>query len=49
MFWRYVVARYQAYGNVVWDIGKESCNLLKETGSHEYTVDRIRYIRAADS
>ncbi|MHC4202811.1 MAG: DUF5060 domain-containing protein [Planctomycetota bacterium] len=49
IYWRYVVARYQAFGNVVWDVGKESYNLLKETGSHDYTLDRIRLIREADA
>lgn len=49
MFWRYVVARYQAFGNVVWDIGKESYNLLKETGSHGYTLSRIDLIRTNDA
>jgi hypothetical protein len=48
-YWRYVVARYQAYGNIVWDVGKESYNLLKETGSHDYTIDRIRLIRQSDA
>ena len=45
LYWRYVVSRYAAFPNVVWDVGKESYNLLKETGSHEYTIDRIRLIR----
>lgn len=49
MYWKYVVARYQAFGNVVWDIGKESYNLLKETGSHEYTKNRIDLIRKMDA
>ena len=49
MFWRYVVSRYQGFGNVVWDVGKESYNLLKETGSHDYTLERIRLIRAVDA
>ena len=49
LYWKYVVARYQAFGNVVWDVGKESCNLLKETGSHEYTIGRINLIRQMDA
>ncbi|MBM3214433.1 DUF4038 domain-containing protein [Candidatus Poribacteria bacterium] len=49
LFWRYVVARYQAYGNLVWDVGKESYNLYRETGSHDYTLDRIGLIREADA
>ena len=49
MFWRYVVARFQAFPNVVWDVGKECCKLLKETGSHDYVLERIRLIREADA
>jgi hypothetical protein len=49
LYWRYVVARYQAYGNIVWDVGKESYNLLRETGSHDYTISRIELIRDADA
>lgn len=47
-FLRYVIWRYQAYPNVVWDVGKESYRLFDETGSHDYTIDRIRLIRKAD-
>lgn len=47
-FWRYLVARYQAYGNVIWDISKESYNLLNRTGSHDYTLSRIALIKASD-
>jgi hypothetical protein len=49
LYWRYVVSRYQAYGNIVWDVGKESYNLLRETGSHDYTISRIRLIRETDA
>lgn len=49
MFWRYVVSRYQAFGNIVWDAGKESYNLLKETGGHDYTLERIDLIRRTDA
>lgn len=49
LYWRHVIARYQAFGNVVWDIGKESYNLLGETGSHEYTINRINLIRSMDA
>ena len=49
LFWRYVVARYQAYCNVVWDVSKESFNLNKETGSHDYTLNRIQFIRQHDA
>jgi hypothetical protein len=48
-YWRYVVARYQAFGNVIWDVGKESYNLLRETGSHDYTLSRIALIRHNDA
>jgi hypothetical protein len=49
VYWQYVVARYQAFGNVVWDVGKESYNLLHETGSHDYTLSRIALIRQTDA
>jgi len=49
VYWRYIVARYQAFGNVIWDVGKESYNLLAETGSHDYTLGRIALIREADA
>ena len=49
MFWTYVVARYQAYCNVVWDVSKESFNLFKQTGSHDYTLSRIELIRKLDA
>lgn len=48
-FWRYVVARYQAFGNVIWDVGKESKNLIRETGSHDYVLERMDIIRRADA
>lgn len=49
MYWRYVVSRYQAFGNIVWDVGKESYYFLRETGSHDYTLERIDLIRNADA
>ena len=49
LYWRYVVTRYQAYGNVVWDVGKESRNLVREAGSHNYILDRINLIRQSDA
>ncbi|MBD3242119.1 MAG: DUF4038 domain-containing protein [Chitinivibrionales bacterium] len=49
LFWRYVVARYQAFGNVVWDLSKESYNLVKETGGFDYLLDRIELIRRCDA
>ena len=47
-FWRYVVSRYAAYPNLIWDIGKESYYLSKETGSHGYSIDRMELIRSID-
>jgi hypothetical protein len=47
-FWRYVVARYAAYPNLLWDLSKESYNLRRETGSHAYARDRIAFVREAD-
>jgi hypothetical protein len=49
LFWQYVVARYQAYPNVIWDIGKECYNLLRQTGSHDYVLGRISLIRRTDA
>lgn len=49
IFWRYVVARYQAFGNVIWDISKESVYLLRETGSHDYTINRVSFIKTHDA
>ena len=48
VFWQYVVARYQAFGNVIWDISKETYNLLNRTGSHAYALSRIEWIQKVD-
>lgn len=48
-FWQYIVARYQAFGNVIWDVGKESKNLKRKTGSHDYVLERMALIREADA
>jgi hypothetical protein len=48
-FWRYVVSRYQAFGNLVWDVGKESYYLQREAGTHDYTLGRISLIRETDA
>jgi len=48
LFWQYVIARYQAYGNVIWDISKETYNLLNRTGSHDYALSRIALIQKVD-
>ncbi|MEQ8768499.1 MAG: DUF5060 domain-containing protein [Planctomycetota bacterium] len=44
MFWKYVVARYQAYSNVIWDTAKESYNVQAS-----YSLGRIALIRANDA
>jgi len=48
LFWQYVVARYQGFSNIIWDISKESYNLYRETGSHDYVLERIDLIRSVD-
>ena len=48
-YWRYVVARYQAWPNVVWDVGKECWHFRKEFDSHDYTIERVGRIRSADA
>lgn len=48
-FWQYVAARYQAYPNIVWDLSKESYNLLKHTGNHDYAISRVTLIRDLDA
>ncbi|MBT4136276.1 MAG: DUF5060 domain-containing protein [Candidatus Latescibacteria bacterium] len=47
-FWAYVIKRYQAYSNVIWDISKETYNLLNRSGSHDYALSRIALIREVD-
>lgn len=49
LYWRYVVSRYQAFGNIVWDVGKECYKLHQETGNHGYALDRMRLIREHDA
>jgi hypothetical protein len=48
-FWRYVVARYAAYPNLLWDLSKECFYLDRETGSHGYAVDRMELVRETDA
>ena len=43
-FWKYVLARYQAYSNVVWDVSKEAQNR-----PDEYWEDRLEFIRKYDA
>ena len=49
-FWRYVVARYQAYCNVVWDVSKETFKIKRSVEDHiAYATERMAIIRAADA
>ena len=43
-FWKYVLARYQAYSNVVWDVSKEAQNR-----PDEYWEDRFEFIKEYDA
>jgi hypothetical protein len=45
LYFRYVVARYQAYWNVIWDFSKESYNEPDKA----YLYNRVTYVRALDS
>jgi hypothetical protein len=44
LFFRYVVARYQGYSNVVWDFSKESYNERDKA----YLENRVCLIKASD-
>lgn len=44
MYHKWIVARYAAYPNIIWDLAKEA-NYEKST---EYKVDRLKFIRAND-
>ena len=49
-FWRYVTARYQAFSNVIWDIGKEPFHIqVEENMRQDYLFDRIAFIRRHDA
>jgi len=48
-YWRYVVARYQAFGNVVWDVSKECHNYVGEFGHVAYPLSRVAMIRHHDA
>ncbi len=48
-YWRYVVARYQAYGNLVWDVGKESYNFKRRWDDAGYALNRVGLIRDVDA
>jgi hypothetical protein len=45
LYFRYIVARYQAYPNVIWDFSKEA----KNEPDKGYIADRIRLIRSLDA
>jgi len=45
-YWRYVLARYQAYPNLVWILSKEA---HAEKSRPDYWQDRIRFVRAHDA
>lgn len=45
LFWKYITARYQAFSNMVFDIGKEPFLTYKQTGSHDYNKYCIDLIR----
>ncbi|GIX06588.1 MAG: hypothetical protein KatS3mg115_0991 [Candidatus Poribacteria bacterium] len=49
LYWRYVLARYQAFCNVIWDVGKESYNYVRKYNDPEYPIDRIEFIRRHDA
>jgi hypothetical protein len=48
-YWRYVLARYQAYGNIIWDVSKESFNLARAAPAQGYVFNRIEMIRRHDA
>ena len=45
MFFKYVVARYQAYWNITWDFSKES----KNEPDKDYLLNRLNYIKSIDA
>ena len=47
MYYDYVIKRYQAFPNVVWDVSKEALNNPRCTEA--YALERIRRIRALDA
>lgn len=44
MYYRWIVARYAAYPNIIWDLAKEA-NYEKSTA---YKIDRLKFIRSND-
>ena len=47
MYFDYIIKRYQAYSNIVWDVSKEALN--NERCSEEYGVERIQRIKKLDA
>jgi len=50
-YWQYVVARYQAYGNIIWDVAKESFRYIRDLPDHGkgYIHSRLELIRRTDA
>ena len=46
MYFDYVIKRYQAYPNIVWDISKEA--LTYGRADYDYILERIKRVRKAD-
>jgi hypothetical protein len=46
-YFDYVVKRYQAYSNIIWDISKEATGY--DHNDKSYILDRIERLRALDS
>jgi hypothetical protein len=44
LFFRWVIARYAAYPNVIWSLAKEA----QYEKSTRYKVDRLKFIRSTD-
>jgi len=44
LFFRYVIARYAAYPNVIWNLAKEA----QYEKSTRYKIDRLKFIRSTD-
>lgn len=49
LFWKYIVARYQAFNHIVFDIGKEPFNVYMELGNHDYNIRQMNAINMMDS
>lgn len=44
MYYRWVIARYAAYPNIIWDLAKEA----HYEKSYRYKVERLKFIRSTD-